>query len=120
MHGLETIIKLNKSKSTLLIDEAIKNGRVSFNSNLNKLVLNFGYTVSMYSIIETKNESKLETAINRMDKRNSFYGLRLGRSGIFYLDANINVSNKSLAMELGRLWNQRAIYDEEKNETVLL
>ena len=120
MHGLETIIQLNKSKSTLLIDEAIKNGRVLFNANLNKLVLNFGYTVSMYSIIETKNESKLETAINRMDKRNSFYGLRLGRSGIFYLDSKINVSNKSLAIELGRLWNQRAIYDEEKNETVLL
>ena len=120
MHGLETIIQLNKSKSTLLIDEAIKNGRVSFNAKLNKLVLNFGYTVQTYSIIETPNSEEIEIALNSLNEcSNSFFGLWLN-DGVFHLDANINVSNKSLAMELGRLSNQRAIYDEEKNEEVLL
>ena len=121
MHGLKTIIQMNKGKATLLIDETIRNGGVSFNSKLERLVLNFGYTVSVYSILKTENVSKVEKTLNTDLKNysNSFYGLWFS-NGIFFLDGNINVSSKRLAMELGKLTNQDAIWDERNQEEITL
>ena len=119
MHSLEEIKTINRSKAKKLIDETIKNGGVSFDSNLNKLVFNDGYTVSISSALKTKNKTELEAALNRLEKINSFYGLWIDDE-IFYLDMNINVSNKTLALELGKEFNQIAIWSEREERVILL
>ena len=119
MHGLQTIKAMNRSKAKKLIDKTIKNGGVSFNSNLNRLVLNDGYTVSIVTLIKTKDKTKLETALNRLEKINSFFGLWLDK-GVFHLDINVNVSSKSLAFELGKEFNQIAIWSEREERVILI
>ena len=119
MHSLEEIKTINRSKAKRLIDEAIKNGGVSFSHKLNKLVFSDGYTVSISSVLITKDKTKLETALNRLNKINSFYGLWLDEDE-FNLDMNINVSNKTLALEIGREFNQIAIWSEREERVILL
>ena len=119
MHSLEEIKTINRSTAKRLIDEAVKSGGVSFSSNLNKLVFNDGYTVSISSVLKTKDKTKLETALNRLEKINSFYGLWLDEDE-FNLDMNINVSNKTLALELGREFNQIAIWSEREERVIYI
>ena len=119
MQSLKGIIQDNRSKAKKLIDETVKSGGVSFDSDLNKLVFNDGYTVSISSVLKTKNKSKLETTLNRLEKINSYYGLWMDE-GEFNLDINVNVSNKSLAIELGKEFNQIAIWGERDERVILL
>ena len=119
MHSLEEIKAINRSKARKLVDEAVKSGGVSFTADLNKLVFNDGYTVSISSVLKTKDKTKLETALNRLDKINSFYGLWLDEDE-FNLDMNINVSNKTLAIALGKEFNQIAVWSEREERVILL
>ena len=119
MHTLSEIKAMNRSKAKKLIDETVKSGGVSFDSDLNKLVINDGYTVSIYSVLKTKNKTECETALNRLNKINSSYGLWMDE-GVFHLDINVNVSNKSLAIELGREFNQIAVWSEREERVIFV
>ena len=122
MWDLNTIRRQNEGKASKLIREAQKTGGVSFNNRMEKLTLKDGYTVSIEKILETTDQEKLECCLNRELKKHvgsCFYGIWL-KDGVFYLDGNINVSGKKLAIELGKLHEQRAIYDETKKEVITL
>jgi len=119
MHDLQTIIKQNKSKAIKIIDQTKLDGGISFDGNLEEIKPNYGFTVSMYAVIKTDDPSKLEKALNNI--RNyftpGFYGLWFN-DGLYYLDANLNVSDLSLALALGKLSNQKCVWDEVKKQEV--
>ena len=118
MHDLKTIIEQNKSKAIKLIDRTKLDGGVSFDGNLEEIKPNYGFTVSMYAVIKTNDLSKLEKALNKLQNySNTFYGLWFN-DGLFYLDANLNVSDLSLALALGKLTKQKCIWDEVKKQEV--
>ena len=119
MHSLEEIKAINRSKAKKLIDETVKSGGVSFSHKLNKLVFSDGYTVSISSVLITKDKTELEAALNRLNKINSFYGLWMDE-GVFHLDINVNVSNKSLAIELGKEFNQIAVWSEREERVIFV
>ena len=118
MHDLNTIIKQNRSNAKKLIDATIILGGVSFDAKLNKLSLNFGYTVSMYTILKTKHTEDIEKALNGLNEyEGSFYGLWL-HNDVFYLDSNLNVSSKKLALALGELTKQICIWDCKEGKEI--
>jgi|ETN01SMinimDraft_4_1059930.scaffolds.fasta_scaffold14570_2 hypothetical protein len=120
MYDLNTIKKQNKSRAIKLIDRTKLDGGVSFNGNLEEIKPNYGFTVSMYDIIKTSDLGELEKALNKLQNySNSFYGLWLN-DGLYYLDANLNVSDLSLALALGKLTNQKCVWDEVKKQEVKL
>ena len=124
MHSLNTIIEQNKSKARKLIDLTLKNGGVSFNHGLNPLKINKGFTVSIENNLTTDNLLEVEKALNRLSQKRvchvgCFFGLWI-RDKLIYLDSNINLPNKELALEIANDRKEIAIYDNEKKESVIL
>jgi len=118
MHDLSTIIEKNKSKARKLIDLTLNNGGVSFNHGLNPLKINKGFTVSIKSIIETKDIQEIEKQLNKLPYFNGyFYGLWLNK-GIYYLDINTNINDRKEAIETGKLHKQISIFDEANKTEV--
>jgi hypothetical protein len=120
MHSLNTIKQQNKSNAKKLIDLTIKNGGVSFNSNLEELNYKEGFAVGIYNRINlvTINRKELEIQLNkiskdiefRLDRVDEFFGLWVN-NGIFYLDRTFLEHNYNKAVYLGQFNKQKAIYD---------
>jgi hypothetical protein len=132
MHSLNTIKEQNKSNAKKLIDLTIKNGGVSFNNNLVRLTLKEGFAVGIKPIKEVNesfsNDKKvIEKILNTLEpfkasyidekgkEYKCFYGLWVSELGVFYLDGCIQILDYQTAVNYGKHFEQKAIYDF-KNE----
>jgi len=132
MHSLNTIIEQNKSNAKKLIDLTLKNGGVSFNNDLEPLTLKEGFAVGIKPMKEvyenfSNDEKDIESILNTLEPFNAhcidemgkgykaFYGLWVSELGVFYLDGCIQILDYQTAVNYGKHFNQKAIYDF-KNE----
>ena len=120
MHGLETIIELNKSKADKLMDLTKINGGVTFDGKLNVLTLSKGYTVSIANISKSTGKN-IENQLNSLKSKGleGIFGLWINGAD-WYFDENIVVDNKETALKIARKFDELAIWDNKNKMEVRL
>jgi hypothetical protein len=89
-----------------------------------KVKLIKGSDKERYVVSLTNNNTKEKVAqfLVRLSKKSNLTigGWRDSKSGEYYLDENIILSNKELALEIGKLHKQKAIFDLRTHKEIRL
>ena len=112
-----------------LIIKAIKNGGATWGELFNDITETSGYLVSLpdnerkhdiNDINGVLNEVwRLQGVIQKRQRYNMYVGLWVDGSTV-YTDTSILIADKAKAIELGKLYKQKAIYDLDKQESIRL
>ena len=104
-----------------------KDFTIRFNKNNNLIIPSFGFIVSITPLI--KINMNLKPVIDYVEKNNTIiifneiYILYLGgwfKDNKFYLDISIVENNREKAINIGKYYNKKAIYDIENKTNIYL
>lgn len=112
-----------------LINEIVKNGGATLNTELQNANLNNGYMVSMVgyetviALDELKDYKQVEKTLieykKQARKNNAFIGAWINENKL-YLDLSKNYKKLGNAIKIGKKNNQLAIFNIEKLEEIML